>query len=66
MELDIVAMLAECRKKATNKSRAEVEQLFCEAFIEEIKKVKGVELAPHFTSAVFDADKKKSVVTFEF
>lgn len=66
MELDIVKMFHDCRQKVGKENQSKVIACFCETFIEELKKVKGEELALHFESATYEVDRKECLVTFHF
>lgn len=70
MELDIVAMTHRCAEKVGDRNQEDFKEkvkiCFCEAFIEELKKVSGPELAPHYLESVYIHEERKVRVTFEF
>lgn len=70
MKLDVVAINYENAKKLGNRNQDGYEEMmkicFCETFIEELKKVKGSDLAPHYKESIYIVDEGKTRVTFEF
>ena len=70
MELDIVAMSYGCAKKVGDRNQEDFEEkvklCFCEAFIEELKKVSGSDLAPHYLESIYTVEDRRTRVIFEF
>lgn len=60
---DLMAMSYDAHKMAANE--AERHMLFAEMFLEEIKKMKGADIAPHL-SVVFDKTRAEYKVTLAF
>lgn len=60
---DLIEMAYEATK--ISKSKKKQSEIFAELFMEELKKIKGAELAPHL-HCVFDIIKQEYVVTLTF